>query len=718
MTGLMAVLNELYIRFMVWLGAAPPPGYAHLVHDKAGPREYTLQKGETLFSVARKFGVHYELIARANNIENPESLRLGQVLTIPPADWAPPVDLSAPPKPDLSTLPAAPPETIEKPAVSAPPTEAELPAPASPPTDLPASSKKPEWLKATDLVAPEVDAAIDDLLLKGEPEPFSEELDWQIATAPLGREEAHPAVEPELPPTQPPQVEPAAEVIWPPEEAAPSLETEPVFAPAPAEPETDSEMVFRYEIQRGDTLPAIARRYGATLKELIEANNIVDPSRIFPGQKLIIPGYMTPKPEPQPEVQPIPRPTPPAGQFVYTIASGDTLGGIAKRYGLTIRELIEANQIENPNMLRIGQRLAIPGVAEVAEPRPKPIPRPPVGIDPNFPPLGPMDAVRALYVSYFAIGHPESRQRVFKLLDTTELNAVVIDAKGDHGLISYPTQIPLAHEIGAAHPTAKDFEEILAEFKARGVYLIARLVAFKDNPLTRSYPEFAVKSGDSAEIWQDHEGSSWSDPFLKPVWDYNVQVAIEAAHLGFNEILFDCVRFPTPGQASPPRFSQEVTKELRVAAITGFLSTAHGQLKPAGVKVAASTFGYTCWRKDDTLIGQDIERMGQYLDVLCPVLYPSAFGSGIPGYKFSIAHPYEVVHLSAQRAVERVSPLGCVVRPWIQDFPDYRFDKRVYGRPEIQAQIKGCFEAGSVGFMVWDPRVQYTDGAYAPVNRS
>jgi hypothetical protein len=161
-------------------------------------------------------------------------------------------------------------------------------------------------------------------------------------------------------------------------------------------------------------------------------------------------------------------------------------------------------------------------------------------------------------------------------------------------------------------------------------------------------------------------------------------------------------------------FSQEATKETRVAAITSFLSIARGQLRPYGVRVSADTLGYTSWRKDDTLIGQDIERMGQYLDVLCPMLYPSTFGSGIPGYKMAVAYPYEVVYESAQRAVSRVRALGCAVRPWIQDFPDYRFDKRIYGKEEIQAQIKACFDAGCAGFMTWDHRIKYTDGAYAP----
>jgi hypothetical protein len=374
--------------------------------------------------------------------------------------------------------------------------------------------------------------------------------------------------------------------------------------------------------------------------------------------------------------------------------------------------LIEANNLEDPNLLHIGQKLIIPAVMKPIEPLPATRPLPPT--EPSFTPVGPPDAIRGIYVSYFAIGHTELRQQILELLETTELNTVVIDAKGDFGWISYPTQIPLAREIGATRPTAKDLRELMAQFKTKGIYTIARIVVFKDSPLAKSYPDLAVKTGSGA-AWQDREQAGWVDPFLKPTWDYNIQIALEAAQLGFDEVHFDSLRFPAASQAGTPQFSQEVTKDSRVAAITGFLSVARGQLNPLGVKVGAKTFGYTCWRKDDTLIGQDIERMAQYLDILSPMLYPSTFDNGIPGYKFAVAHPYEIVYGSAQQAINRVKSFGCTVRPWIQDFQDYRFDKRSYGRDEIQAQIKGCFDAGCDGFLVWNPQVKYTATAYAAV---
>jgi len=684
MSGLIGRLNDLYIRFLVWLGAEPPPGYEHLLGVEAGPKEYILKPGDTLFSVARKFNVHYERLAAANGIETSFALQPGQKLLIPPASWNP---SSGP----LAHLPA-PPGPAPVPEISAPPVE---PEPAVPP-------EEPEPFV-------EVEPPAEPAALAIVEEPVSQEV--ETISPPVWLETEAEAEEVAAPTEE---VEPAPGPIS--TSVAPSVEVEPaVVAPEPEE-------IFRYEVQQGDTLNAIARRYGVSVPQLLEANELTESDRIFLGQKLIIPSYI---PQPTPVVEPPPAtpppPVPPDEFFVYTITRGDTLNSIANRYGVTARDLIEFNQIEHPDHIRVGQQIRIPTSAVPLVARPEaPIELKPASVaftvvDSTFPPQGPAEATRALYVSYFAIGHADTRQRIFDLLDNTELNAVVLDVKGDDGWITYPTQVPLASEIGADRPMVKDVQAVMEQFKARGVYTIARVVTFKDSLLAKNYPEYAVKLTGSTSTEADRELMNWVDPFLQPVWDYNIQLAVEAAGLGFDEVQLSHVRFPTPSPAGALQFSQEATKETRLAAITGFLSIARGQLQPYRVKLSADVLGYTCWRKDDSLIGQDIERMAPYLDILCPMLYPSTFGSGIPGYKLAIAYPYEVVYESAQRAVNRVRPFNCAVRPWIQDFPDYRFDKRVYGKAEIQAQIKGCFDAGCTGFMVWDHRVKYTDGAYAPM---
>jgi LysM repeat protein len=695
MGDIIGVLNDLYLRFLVWLGAEPPPGYEHLIGAEPGPKEYILKPGDTLFSVARKFNVHYERLAQANGLDPATTLQPGEKLLIPPADW----DASSGPLAQLPAQPAPapviPPDMPEPPLI--PPVAPEPVAPLEDAEPFVEDEPQPPLIEETTPAAVEEEVLLPDLPVWLQPPDEVEE----VAAPPQQVEIAPPPLPLLL------EVEPAPAII----------ETE----PAVTAPETEE--VFRYEVQQGDTVNAIARRYGLTVPQLLEANNLTEADRIRLGQKLIIPSYIPqiPPATPVSEAAPVSPPiAPPPDQFfLYNITRGDTLNGIANRYGVTVRDLIQINQIEDPDHIRIGQQIQIPTTPSALRSEPvlelrATAPAPLIGVDPSFPPLGPAQAVRALYVSYFAIGHPETRQRIFDLLDTTELNAVVLDAKGDDGWITYPTQVPLAHEIGADRPMVKDFQEVMDQFKSRGIYTIARVVTFKDGLLAKSYPEYAVKMSGTAEVSSDREDLGWTDPFLKPVWDYNTRIALEAAQFGFDEVQFSHVRFPTPGQTGTLQFSQEATKETRVAAITGFLSIARGQLRPYGVRVSADTLGYTSWRKDDTLIGQDIERMAQYLDVLSPMLYPSTFGNGIPGYKMAVAHPYEVIYESAQRAVSRIRPLGCAVRPWIQDFPDYRFDKRVYGKEEIQAQIKACFDAGCAGFMAWDHRVKYTDGAYAP----
>ena len=89
MRGILGILHEIYLRFLVWLGADPPEGFEYMLPDRTIPDEYTLQEGENLFAVARKFGIHYERIAQANGIDDFESVTPGQTLKLPPSDWSP-----------------------------------------------------------------------------------------------------------------------------------------------------------------------------------------------------------------------------------------------------------------------------------------------------------------------------------------------------------------------------------------------------------------------------------------------------------------------------------------------------------------------------------------------------------------------------------------------------------------------------------------------------
>jgi hypothetical protein len=319
--------------------------------------------------------------------------------------------------------------------------------------------------------------------------------------------------------------------------------------------------------------------------------------------------------------------------------------------------------------------------------------------------LGPFNP-KALYLSFYGIGDRTLRQSALRLIEETELNALVIDVKGDRGMIPYKSSIPLATDVGAQKIiTVRDMSGLMKSLKEKGIYMIARIVVFKDDLLASKMPDLAVKT-QSGQVWQDRENLAWVDPFKQEVWDYNINIAIEAAQYGFDEVQFDYVRFP---DASAPRFSMPSTEENRVKAISGFLKAAKERLMPYNVFVSADIFGYVCWNINDTEIGQRLEDLVSHVDYLCPMLYPSGFQYGIPGYRIPVAHPQEIVYLTLKRAQERTRLPSIRFRPWLQAFRDYAFDRRYFRGKEIQDQINAAKDFGSQGWMLWNPLNNYLE---------
>ncbi len=314
---------------------------------------------------------------------------------------------------------------------------------------------------------------------------------------------------------------------------------------------------------------------------------------------------------------------------------------------------------------------------------------------------------KALYLSYYGVGSTKLREAALRLIGETELNAVVIDVKGDRGRVSYRTSVALAAEIGAQNePTIKDIGALLRRLHARGIYAIARIVVFKDNVLATARPDLAVRTTGGA-IYRDPEHMAWANPFKREVWNYNVALAVDAAEKGFDEIQFDYVRCPDV-KGWRLGFPQPYNQAARVAAVSGFLAAARKALVPYNVFVAADIFGYVCWNLNDTGIGQTLDSVARNVDYICPMLYPSGFQFGIPGYPNPVRHPYEIVNLSLKRALERTNLATVRFRPWIQAFRDYAFGRKPFGGAEIRAQIAAAEDFGSDGWMMWNPSNHYS----------
>lgn len=311
---------------------------------------------------------------------------------------------------------------------------------------------------------------------------------------------------------------------------------------------------------------------------------------------------------------------------------------------------------------------------------------------------------KALYLSFYGVGSRVLREPALDLIASSELNAVVIDIKGDRGMLPYPSHIPLARSVKALEvTTVGNLAGLVRSLKEKGIYTIGRIVVFKDPLLAAGRPDLAIRT-EGGEPWIDHHGLGWVDPFRREVWDYNIDIAVEAARAGFDEVQFDYVRFPARKGLV---FSRENTEESRVGAIDGFLDTARERLTPYNVFLSADIFGYVCWNLDDTSIGQRLEDLTRHVDYLSPMLYPSGFAHGIGEYENPLENPYEIIYRSLARARKRSGLPAVRFRPWLQAFRDYAFDRRPFGEWEIEAQTEASENFGTDGWMLWNPGNRY-----------
>jgi len=315
---------------------------------------------------------------------------------------------------------------------------------------------------------------------------------------------------------------------------------------------------------------------------------------------------------------------------------------------------------------------------------------------------------KALYLSSYGATNKQIMQNAKQLIRTTQLNALVIDVKMDRGEIAYYSSSPIAKEINALKTVRfPNLKQFIKELKQGGIYTIARIVCFKDSPFVRTYPQLGVKNSDGT-LYKDREGSYWIDPSQKKAWEYILTIAQESAEAGFDEIQFDYVRFP---DKKGLRFSVKNTQTERVRIITEFLEKARSDLTSYNVFTSADIFGYVCWNDADLGIGQRIDHMAPYVDYISPMLYPSGFHVGIPGYTNPVQANYQIVKHSLDKALQKSGNSPLNFRPWLQAFKDYAFDRRYYREKEISEQIRASEDFGSCGWMLWNAGNKYsTDG--------
>lgn len=326
---------------------------------------------------------------------------------------------------------------------------------------------------------------------------------------------------------------------------------------------------------------------------------------------------------------------------------------------------------------------------------------------------------KGIYVSAKLANHARMKDLI-ELVETTEVNAMVIDIKDDEGRITYRMNSPRVKEIGADINYIPDIQNFIQELKDRGVYIIARIVAFKDPYLAEKRKDLSIRNQDGS-IYRDNRNEAWVNPYQKEVWEYLIEVASEAAFVGFDEIQFDYIRFSTGKGIANADFGGEAVNKSKEEIILEFTKYAYENLKPLGVFVSADVYGAIINSNvDAALVGQNYVEMSRYLDYICPMIYPSHFGEGNYGIQYPDLEPYNVIRKALLVSKTKIEQLPedenrAIVRPWLQDFTaKWLKNYQKYGSEQLREQINGVYDAGYEEWILWNASSNYTKGGLLP----
>ena len=238
------------------------------------------------------------------------------------------------------------------------------------------------------------------------------------------------------------------------------------------------------------------------------------------------------------------------------------------------------------------------------------------------------------------------------------------------------------------------------------------------------------------------------------MWKYLADLGQASYAIGFDEINYDYIRFPSDGDMSDIYFpwsnsvlaanATSTTTTGKAVMIKNFFEYLHGQLAGAGIPISADLFGMTTTNYDDLNIGQVLENAAPYFDYIDPMVYPSHYPPGFLNYDSVAAinaHPYEIVKYSLDSAVRRLKILAtpaaasaasstvssnanynpastsnliagtntklAELRPWLQD-NDYPVP---YTPAMVRTQIQATYDAGLTSWLLWDAANTYTQSA-------
>ncbi len=331
-----------------------------------------------------------------------------------------------------------------------------------------------------------------------------------------------------------------------------------------------------------------------------------------------------------------------------------------------------------------------------------------------------LELVRNRTGIYLSAEHarPANLTKHLDFIETHGMNSLVVDFKDDFGYLTYDSSLERAKAAGAVRARFKA-ADLIREAHERGLYLIARIVVFKDRQLYRyDNGRYALRDRVTGGPWGDirivkdpetgeernEQLEFWVDPYSEEVWEYNIAIAKELQTLGVDEIQFDYIRFPSDGNVSRITSRYQKPGMTKVNALESFLSLARSALT---VPIGTDVYGFNAWFRMK-YIGQDIEMFSRYVDVISPMFYPSHFPSDFLGDLRYLPRAERIYSEGTARAVEIAGP-GCVIRPYVQAFligGELAFEKPTYTGYLIR-QLEGLSASPGSGFTLWNASGRY-----------
>ena len=300
------------------------------------------------------------------------------------------------------------------------------------------------------------------------------------------------------------------------------------------------------------------------------------------------------------------------------------------------------------------------------------------------------------------------------LLRDHGMDSIVVDVKDDFGRVRYDTDLDLPRSFGAVG-TRFILADLLKQAHDAGVYVIGRIVVFQD-PKLYAYNdnEHAIWNerddgpwanlipvrDDSGEITGYEQREFWVDPYSELAWEYNTALAFELQERGVDEIQFDYIRFPSDGDTTTTYYRHRKPDMTMVDAIESFLKYARERIT---IPISTDLYGFNAWYRMGNWIGQNIEVIGDYVDVVCPMFYPSHFPRAFMN-ELQFMERAEWIYLEGVRRAQWILAGRGVVRPYVQAFligSERKFDEPEYA-DYLHRQLDGLTASGSSGFTLWN----------------